>query len=134
MYQLEPQLVESDYRGAFVHALSRFRRRSLVIVLTELAEQGLSDTLLPALPLIQRHHLVAVASVSDPDVDFWARGIPIDASSAFRKSAGIQSLDARRRAIAGLRQRGATVVDAVPGKLSVELADAYLNVKATGRL
>src|SRR5205807_4811115 len=66
MYQLEPELAESDYRGAFVETLSRFRRRSLLVVLTELAEQAISETLMPALPLIVRSYLVILASVRDP--------------------------------------------------------------------
>src|SRR5206468_7904129 len=37
MYALEPRLVESDYRGAFAETLLRFRRRAMLVVLTELA-------------------------------------------------------------------------------------------------
>ncbi|MDP9073021.1 MAG: DUF58 domain-containing protein, partial [Actinomycetota bacterium] len=66
MYQLEPELAESDYRGAFSQTLTRFHRRALLVVLTELANQALGDTLVPALPLILRSHLVVVASVRDP--------------------------------------------------------------------
>jgi uncharacterized protein (DUF58 family) len=40
----------------------------------------------------------------------------------------------RRRTVARLRGLGAVVVDAPPGRLAPELADAYLRVKATGRL
>ncbi|HWC40618.1 MAG TPA: DUF58 domain-containing protein, partial [Actinomycetota bacterium] len=68
MYQLQPLLVESDYRGAFAETLTRFRRRAMLVVLTELAEQAVAETLLPALPLIARDHLVVVASVADPEV------------------------------------------------------------------
>mgnify|MGYP000075274548 CR=1 FL=1 len=38
------------------------------------------------------------------------------------------------RTAARLRGMGATVVDAAPGRLAVELADAYLMVKRNGRL
>ncbi len=134
MYELDARLTESDYRGAFVHTLSRFRRRSLVVVLTELAEQGVSETLRPALPLILRNHLVVVASVRDPDVSTWARSVPTETNKAYRKAAAVGALDDRRLTVASLRHLGATVVDAVPGKLAASLADAYLQVKATGRL
>jgi len=50
MYALEPKLVESDYRAAFSATLARFRRRTMLVVFTELAEQALTETLLPALP------------------------------------------------------------------------------------
>ena len=134
MYRLDPQLAESDYRGAFVETLGRYRRRALLVVLTELADQAVDETLLPALPLVVRTHLVVVAAVRDPEVEFWGRAIPTDGSSAFRKAAAVQALDRRRRTVARLRGLGVVVVDAVPGKLAPQLADAYLKVKATGRL
>ncbi|MEX0659867.1 MAG: DUF58 domain-containing protein [Egibacteraceae bacterium] len=134
MYDLDPRLAESDYRGAFAETLARFRRRALLVVLTELAEQAVAETLLPALPLIVRDHVVLVAAVRDPDVDRWAHATPAGAGAAYRKAAAVQSLDARRRTVARLRGLGAVVVDATPGRLAPELADAYLHVKATARL
>jgi uncharacterized protein (DUF58 family) len=134
IYDLEPALVESDYRGAFAEALARFRRRSLFVVLTDLVEQAVGESLVPALPLIARRHLVIVASVQDPDVLAWATSSPADASAAYRKAAAISTLEARARATSRLRGLGATVVDAPPGRLAPQLADAYLRVKATGTL
>ena len=134
MYALQPQLVESDYRGAFASTLTRFRRRALLVVLTELAEQAVAETLLPALPLVVRSHLVLVASVADPEVAGWARSVPDEAGSTYRKAAASASLADRARTVARLRSLGATVVDAEPGRLAPLLADAYLKVKATGRL
>jgi uncharacterized protein (DUF58 family) len=134
MYQLQPLLVESDYRGAFAETLGRFRRRAMLVVLTELAEQAVSETLLPALPLIARDHLVVVASVADPEVRGWALATPVEPGAAYRKAAAVAALADRRRTVARLRGLGAVVVDAPPGRLAPELADAYLRVKATGRL
>src|SRR5207302_9421148 len=89
MYTLEPRLVESDYRGAFAQTLARFRRRALLVLFTELAEQAVGETLLPALPLVARDHLVMVAAVRDPEVNEWATSVPADASSAYRKAAAV---------------------------------------------
>jgi len=134
MYQLQPLLVESDYRGAFAETLARFRRRAMLVVLTELAEQAVAETLLPALPLIARDHLVVVASVADPEVRGWAAATPAEPAAAYRKAAAVAALADRRRTVARLRGLGAVVVDAPPGRLAPDLADAYLRVKATGRL
>jgi uncharacterized protein (DUF58 family) len=134
MYALEPKLVESDYRAAFAATLARFRRRTMLVVFTELAEQALTETLLPALPLIARDHIVVVASVADPEVRRWARSSPVEAAAAYRKAAAAAALADRRRAVARLRGLGAVVVDAPPGRLAPDLADTYLRVKATGRL
>jgi uncharacterized protein (DUF58 family) len=134
MYQLEPELAESDYRGAFTETLGRFRRRALLVVLTELAEQAVTETLLPALPMIVRSHLVVVGAVRDPDVARWGGAVPAEAATSYRKVAALSALEERRRLVGRLRSLGATVVDATPGRLAPELADAYLRVKATGRL
>jgi uncharacterized protein (DUF58 family) len=134
MYLLEPELAESDYLAAFTETLARWRRRALLVVLTELADQALADTLLPALPMIVRSHLVIIGSVRDPDLLRWASEPPGDVSGAYRQAAASAALATRRQLAARLRGLGATVVDAPPGKLAPALADSYLRVKATGRL
>ncbi|HET9541683.1 MAG TPA: hypothetical protein VFP02_01285, partial [Acidimicrobiales bacterium] len=134
MYRLEPALVESDYRGAFTATLARFRRRALLVVLTELVEQAVGEFLAPALPLICARHLVVIGAVQDPEVLAWANATPTGTEEAYRKASAVAALQERDRTIARLQGLGATVVDAAPGRLAPQLADAYLKVKATGRL
>lgn len=134
MFDIEPELAESDYRGAFTDTLLRFSRRTLLIIHTELLEQTVGEFLLPALPLLTRSHVVIVASVRDPEVEGWADEIPTDEEAVHRHTAARAALAERRRTIAELRRNGASVIDAVPGKLAGRLMDQYLEVKATGRL
>jgi uncharacterized protein (DUF58 family) len=134
LYDLEPALVESDYAGAFAEVLGRFRRRALIVLLTDLVEAAVGDALLPALPTLGRHHLLMVAGVRDPDVVAWSREPPADAGAAYRNAAAVAELESRARVTARLRGLGATVVDAPPGDLAPRLADTYLDLKATGRL
>jgi uncharacterized protein (DUF58 family) len=133
LYDLTPELSQSDYRGAFAEVLGRFQRRAMLCLLTEL-DEALLDTLLPTLPLIARTHLVMVGSVRDPAVATWASRPPDDIDEAYRGVAALGAL-ARRRELAKLLQaRGALVVDAEPGRLAPQLTDAYLRVKASGQL
>ena len=134
LYDLDPALIESDYAGAFAEALGRFRRRALLVVLTDLVGASVDEWLVPALPLVVRDHVVVVAAVRDPDVARWASTPAEDASSTYRRAAAVAALEERRRTVARLRGLGATVVDAAPGTLAPRLADAYLKVKATGTL
>jgi uncharacterized protein (DUF58 family) len=134
MYELEPALAESDYRGAFTTTLARFRRRALLVVLTDLVEQAVNEFLAPALPLISAQHLVLIGAVQDPEVLRWARATPENPGEAHRKASAVAALAERERTVGRLRGLGATVVDAAPGRLAPELADAYLRVKAIGRL
>jgi len=75
-----------------------------------------------------------VAAVRDPEVESWATSVPTDAGSAYRKAAAVAALEERGRTAARLRALGVTVVDALPGRLAPLLADAYLDVKARGKL
>ena len=138
MFALEPELSESDYSSVFAEVVARFRRRSMLVLLTDLVDQAVETSLLPALTLISRTHLVVVGAVRDPQVEAWAAGVQLDDidadEAAYRQVAAVQALAERRRTVARLRGRGVTVVDAAPGRLSSELADAYLLVKRNGRL
>ena len=134
LYDLEPVLAESDYAGAFTEALGRFHRRTMLVVLTDLVAPAVEEWLAPALPLIVRDHVVVVAGVRDPDAARWSTSPAEDAPAVYRRAAAVAALDERRRTVVRLRGLGATVVDARPGELAPALADAYLRVKATGRL
>ncbi len=134
MYELEPELSESDYRGAFTQTLARFRRRTMLVIFTDLVEQAVGESLLPALPLIVRNHVVVIATVQDPEVVRWATAPVETATEAYRQAAAVSALDERRRTASRLRGMGATVVDDAPGRMATRLADAYLRVKATGTL
>jgi uncharacterized protein (DUF58 family) len=135
MFALEPELVESAYRVAFSAATTRFTRRSLYVVLTDLAEATVAEALLPAMPTITRRHLVVVAAVLDPQVTAWADADrSVRALDAFRQAAAVAAIDDRARAAARLRAAGAVVVDARPGELATRLVDTYLELKAAGRL
>lgn len=131
---VEARLVEADHHAAFVTALSRFPRRALLFVLTELANEAAVQTLLPALGLVRRRHLVVVGSVRDPVVESWRTGPADTVEQAYRRAAAIRTLDQRATTAARLRAAGASVVDAPPGGLATALADAYLDTKAAGLL
>ena len=134
MYALDPVLVESDYRGTFTNALARFRRRSLIVLFTDLVEQAVGESLLPALPILVRHHVVIVAAVRDPVVVGWAATSTLDVDDAYRAAAARSALAERDRTMARLRGLGAVVVDAGPGQLAAKVTDAYLDIKARGSL
>jgi uncharacterized protein (DUF58 family) len=134
MHALEPELAESGYRDAFTTALTRFRRRSLLVLVTELAAEAVQETLLPALPLVLRDHAVVVASVRDPALDAWAAGGGQGPAEAYRAAAAVSVAAERRRAAARLSALGVRVVDAPPGELAARLTDAYLDLKARGSL
>ncbi|MFH8805186.1 DUF58 domain-containing protein [Streptomyces sp. NPDC017936] len=130
---LEPELIETDARGLTAAALRTAPHRSLIVLLTTLDAAPVEEGLLPVLPQLTRRHTVLVASVADPHIARMAtsRGT-IDA--VYEAAAAARAQRERQRTAEQLRRHGVTVVDATPDELAPTLADAYLALKAAGRL
>ncbi|MEU0238467.1 DUF58 domain-containing protein [Nocardiopsis sp. NPDC006198] len=134
MAPLEAELVESDPAGLVGTVLgTQGRSRRLVVLLTDLNAAALEEGLLPRLPLLTSRHLLLVAAVRDPAVDGMA-GERGGADALYRAAAAERTLSERRRVTAELRRLGVEVVDADPEHIAPALADAYINLKAQGRL
>jgi uncharacterized protein (DUF58 family) len=133
MAPLEPELVETNLGAVVATVLATARRRSLVVLLTGLEAVSVEEGLLPVLPQLLHRHVVVVAAVRDPAVDALARGRG-DADAVYAAAAAESALADRRRVAELLERRGVHVVDAPPAALAAELADAYLALKAAGRL
>ncbi|MFE7752205.1 DUF58 domain-containing protein [Streptomyces sp. NPDC057428] len=130
---LEPELVETDARGLSAAALASAPRRSLIVLLTSLDAAPIEEGLLPVLPQLTRGHTVLVAAVADPQVQAMA-GSRGTVDAIYEAAAGTQTQAQRRHTADQLRRHGVTVVDAPPDELAPALADAYLALKAAGRL
>lgn len=133
MAPLEPELIEADAAGMVSTLLARVRQRCLVVLLTDLNATAMEEGLLPLLPQLTTKHLVMVAAVSDPRVSEMAaaRG---DMPAVYDAAAAERARADRRRVTAELRKYGVEVVDAPPEEIAPALADAYLSLKAAGRL
>ncbi|MFC9289365.1 DUF58 domain-containing protein [Streptomyces sp. NPDC057052] len=130
---LEPELVETDARGLTATALRTTPRSSLIVLLTTLDTAPVEEGLLPVLPQLTRRHTVVVASVADPHIARMAasRGTT---EAVYEAAAAAQAQSERSRTAEQLRRHGVTIVDATPEELAPALADAYLALKAAGRL
>ncbi|MFD4715513.1 DUF58 domain-containing protein [Streptomyces sp. NPDC058430] len=133
MAPLEPELVETDARGLTAAALHTAPRRSLVVLLTSLDAAPVEEGLLPVLSRLTKRHTVLVASVADPTIADMA-GSRGNTEAVYDASAAAQAQAERHRTAELLTRRGVTVVDATPNDLAPALADAYLALKAAGRL
>ncbi|MET7541663.1 DUF58 domain-containing protein [Streptomyces sp. NPDC058293] len=133
MAPLEPELVETDARGLTAAALHTAPRRSLVVLLTSLDAAPVEEGLLPVLSRLTKRHTVLVASVADPTIAEMA-GSRGNTEAVYDAAAAAQAQAERHRTAELLIRRGVTVIDATPNDLAPALADAYLALKAAGRL
>lgn len=134
LFDVEASLDASAYRTAFGSVLSRYRRRALLVLLTDLTEPAAMDSLFAAVPSLVHRHLVVVGSVRDPGLVELAAGPPASAEGAYLQAAAGAALVGRERAAARLTGLGATVIDREPGRLAGRLADEYFRIKQKGRL
>jgi uncharacterized protein (DUF58 family) len=130
---IEPELVETDAAALSSAALAAARHRCLLVLLTDLNPAAIEEGLLPRLPLLATRNEVIVASVADPAMASLAAG-RADAAEVYSAAAAEQATSSRERVAALLQRRGAQVIDAAPDRLPAALADAYLSLKAAGRL
>jgi uncharacterized protein (DUF58 family) len=130
---LEPVLVETDVEAIGAALLRRLRRRSLVVWFTALPTGGASTTFVPTLVSIARRHTVLLAAVSDPRLDELADERS-DAAAAYAAAAAETARAQQRRTASTLRRLGAIVVSGPPDTFASTVADAYLDLKAAGRL
>ena len=133
MAVLDAELIESDAGVMASAVLAIARQRCLVILLTDLNPAAIEEGLLPRIHALASRHRLLVAAVADPRLEEMAaaRG---DTAAVYDAAAAERASSERARVSALLRRRGVDVVDAPPQRLPSALADAYLSLKAAGRL
>lgn len=133
MAGLDAELIESDAGVMASAVLAIARQRCLVVLLTDLNAAAIEEGLVPRLGVLASRHRLLVAAVADPRLAEMAsaRG---SAAAVYDAAAAERAASERARVSAGLRRRGVEVVDAPPDRLPAALADAYLSLKAAGRL
>jgi uncharacterized protein (DUF58 family) len=133
LYDYQTTAAPSDFAGAVEQLMARQRRRSLVIVLTNLrGEDG--KELVPALQVLQSKHLVLLTSLRERTVEqAFTRPVESFAGGLKFLAAG-RYVSERREILAGLAALGILTLDTTAQELAVALANRYLDIKAAGRL
>ena len=131
---LESRFEEADYERAFLDIQRSLRRRSLVVLFTDLFDPVASSAVLGAAKLLTTRHLVLVVLMNDAAIAGALRAAPQTAADAYRAAVAATLADERARAVATLRDRGILVVDVPAAELTVALLDAYVDVKTRGLL
>ena len=130
LYNLDARMVETDYKAAFQNLATRWRRRSLIVLFSDLVDPDSSAQILDAVPMLADSHRVVCVTVSDPNILAAAQSIPEDSAGVYQKAVAVQVLQERRAAISVLKRRGVWTIDSPPEALSADLINHYLDLKA----
>ncbi len=133
VYDLESSTAAPDYTAAAERLTRLHNRRALVIVISNLRDEDQSELTL-ALSLLQRRHLLVMASLREKALD-EALDTPLQSlDDALLVSATHQYLGARRQLHESLVMRGVQLLDVLPAQLPVRLVNRYLEIKSAGVL
>ena len=133
-YNLQEASGDSNYQRAMAYLSTRWTRRSLLVVFTDLTDPESSRPLITAISGMARKHLCLCVSIVDPLVKDTASQKPTAAAQAYDEAAAREVLDARRRAAATLMAVGAIPLDVGPGELTPEVVNQYMRIKSSARL
>ncbi len=130
LYNVNARMTESDYAAAFSDVATRWRRRSLFVLFTDLIDPDSSAGVLNAMSLLERQYKTIVVTISDPNLVHSAQLVPETEAEVYQKSVAMQALHDRRAAISVLKRKGIWTVDSPPAMLSADLINSYMEVKA----
>jgi uncharacterized protein (DUF58 family) len=123
-------LVESRYDEAFVYLNSRSRKRSLVILITNVVDEVNSHQVSRYLTSLVGRHLPLVVLLRDHAIFDIASVTPHDDASLFRAAAAAQIVTWRRSVLADMHSHGVMALDVFPEQMTAPLVNRYLEIKA----
>lgn len=133
-YALPPKMEEPRFYRALSTVSTQLKRRSLIVVFTDLIDERSSEGLMRySLGLLPRH-LPVVVAMSDTEVAEIADSVPEEKQDMYRQGVASEMLDRRERLLARLGSVGVMVIDSPPDKISSAVLDRYLDIKARSLL
>lgn len=133
VYDLEASTQASDYLTAAENILTRQKKRALMVLITNLRDENIDD-LLPALRLLQKKHLVMVASLEETFAHEVTKEEVGNFEDALAYLGTMDYLDRRNWLTRQLNKQGVISVNCLPRDLAGALVNKYLEVKKEGLL
>ncbi len=130
VYDLDPVYEASDYRLMSEQLQLRYRKRSLVVVLTHALDEVHLSHLSDALRMMRWPHLVLSAFLRNVPLQERMNAIPETDREAFQIAAAADIVATQTTQIAALQKSGLLILDTLPENLSVNLISRYLDIKA----
>ncbi|MDQ6887025.1 MAG: DUF58 domain-containing protein [Gemmatimonadota bacterium] len=132
---LSPTMAEPDYALAFRTLASRHRRRSLIVLITDVIDPRASHAVMAhTARSVGRHLPVVVALRNDRLVEAALPGAATTPAELYASAAAEELVLARSDALSRMRQAGVSVLDVSPQKMTAAVINRYLEIKARSSL
>jgi len=128
-------MAEPDYAAAFRTLATRHRKRSLIVLFTDVVDARASQTLVALTSRSASRHLPLVVALRNDALVAAALPAGRRAPDALYESAAAEELlSARDEALTRMRQAGVGVLDVSPQTMTAAVVNRYLEIKARGAL
>lgn len=131
---IQPVLLESDYLGAVTSVVQQQPRRALVVLITDLVDITASAELLAALGRLTPKYLPFCVTLRDRQVDNLAHTPTTEIKTAYTRAVALDLIAQRQVAFAQLKQKGVLVLDAPADRITDQLVERHLQLKARNQL
>lgn len=129
IYNIQPRRAEPDYEKALKFLMGSRIRRSLVIIITDLASGDAAAQMRRTIWLLSRKHLPVVISVADPNLRRIAERVPATIEETYQKVVAFDVLKRVREARKAMENLGVITLSLRPQELTSALLTTYLNAK-----
>ena len=133
LYALSTSTQSSDYVAAAENLLLKHRKRSLIILITNVRDEDDSD-LNKAVEILSAQHLVMVVALQE-NLLTQVNTMELSTQDDALLYAGVKHFEqSRKKMLALLKARGVSVVDATHKNIHIKLVTEYLTLKQYGRI
>ena len=133
LYDAKSSSAPSSLFCALENALSRLRRRTFIILVSNFREED-EEPLSEILRLAGKRHLLLLVNILEKELDALSLPSAPDEEAALVAAAAASYRAARRRLMARWEERGFLTLESGADALSTALINRYLAVKRAGRL
>ena len=130
LYGVQIAPVEPDYGKAISYLKSRHKRRSLIVLFTDLTGSLGVESLIKYVSTLRQRHLPLVVTISDPAMHAVAAAYPADSTAVYQRALAEKLLEERRVTLDTLERRGVLTLDVPAEKLTMAVINKYLELKA----
>jgi len=133
IYDLQPGSAAPDYSSGARDLIMRQRKRSLVLILTNLRDDDCDD-LKSAVQLLKKYHKVVVASLQEQALVEKLQQPVVGLDDALTVAATHSYQLKRDLLVKQLRNSGINTLDVLPQQLALSLTNTYLDLKSSGQI
>lgn len=134
LYHIRHDSIESNYGTAFEYIETVQKRRSFILLFSDLDSILFDETMIFYIQKLYRRHLFLIMSITDPMLLKWGRANPDDTKAAMIKSSAQREMLRRKQDIRRLNQMGITMVQSSEEQLAVETLTRYIEIINQGLL